>query len=107
MFREVPAPVPLSQRQLWLHQFMQQEWVTQNDELQAWRGAAISHLLTLNQPAVIFTHFLLINALVGYILEDTRTVCFRPANGSVTHLRRTDSNLELIELGREMDSVVN
>ncbi len=107
MFREIPAPVPLAQRQAWLRQFMQQSWDGQSNELIAWRAAAIAQLSILEQPAVVFTHFLVINAVVGHALNDTRTLCFWPANGSVTRMRRSGSRLELIELGRQMETVVN
>jgi broad specificity phosphatase PhoE len=106
-FREIPAPVPLTQRQLWLRQFMREKWSGQSEELVAWRNAAIRHLLSLEQSAVVFTHFLVINAVVGHVLENAATLCFRPAYGSVTRLRYTGSGLELIALGEEMDSIVN
>lgn len=106
-FREIPAPVPLAQRQLWLRSFMQQEWSAQSEELFAWRRAAIQYLFQLDRPVVVFTHFLVINAVVGHVQDRAATLCFSPANGSVTRLRRIDSALELVELGQEMESVVN
>lgn len=107
VFREVPAPVPMAQRQAWLRQFMQQSWGGQSDELIAWRASAVAQLSTLEQAAVVFTHFLVINAIVGFVLNDARTLCFSPATGSVTRLRLVDSKLELIELGRQMATIVN
>lgn len=107
VFREVPAPVPMAQRQAWLRQFMQQSWGGQSEELIAWRASAIAQLSTLEQAAVVFTHFLVINAVVGFVLNDARTLCFSPANGSVTQLRLSGSRLELIELGRQMETNVN
>ena len=43
VFCEIPAPVPLPQRQVWLRQFMQEQWVGQPEELWAWRTAASQH----------------------------------------------------------------
>jgi broad specificity phosphatase PhoE len=106
-FREIPAPVPLSQRQLWLRDFMQQDWREQSEELMAWRAAAIQRLLMLDRPVVVFTHFLLINAVIGYILKREATLQFWPANGSVTQLRHTGFHLELVAMGQQMESVVN
>lgn len=106
-FREIPAPVPLEQRQAWLRHFMQQQWDVQGDDLIAWRTACMRQLSTLEQPAVVFTHFLVINAVVGQILGRAETLCFWPANGSVTRLRNTGSGLELLELGQEMATIVN
>lgn len=107
VFREIPSPVPLAQRQGWLRQFMQQQWHEQGDELTAWRTAAFSRLLELRQPAVVFTHFLVINAVVGQILERPETLYFWPANGSVTRLCLDATRLELVALGEQIETVVN
>ena len=107
VFREIPSPVPLAQRQAWLRQFMQQQWMEQGDDLKAWRRSALDRLLALQQPAVVFTHFLVINAVVGQVLERSETLCFWPDNGSITHLRHTGSNLELVARGIEMATHVN
>ena len=106
-FREIPSPVALAQRQAWLRQFMQQQWYEQPEDLQAWRSKALHQLLELQQCAVIFTHFLVINAVVGQVLERPQTLCFAPANGSITRLRRNGSSLELVALGPEMETHVN
>ena len=106
-FREIPAPVPLIQRQTWLRQFMQQQWHEQAEDLLAWRTAALNQLLTLQQPAVVFTHFLFINAIVGQVLDRDETLCFWPANGSITRLRHHGNSLELIMLGEEITTRVN
>jgi probable phosphoglycerate mutase len=106
-FREIPAPVPLGQRQIWLRQFMQQQWHEQVEGLIAWRTAALNRLLALQQPAVVFTHFLVINAIVGQVLARDETLCFWPANGSITRLRHHGTGLELIQLGEELTTMVN
>ena len=106
-FREIPSPVPLAQRQSWLRQFMQQQWDEQVDQLQAWRSTALQQLLGLRQNTAIFTHFLVINAVVGQLLERSETLCFWPANGSITHLRHSGNDLELVALGQELQTTVN
>ncbi len=45
VFCEIPAPVPLAQRQAWLRQFMQQHWQQQPAGLLEWRAAALQRLL--------------------------------------------------------------
>jgi len=106
-FSEIPAPVPLAQRQGWLREFMSQRWEEQGGEVLIWRDCALSHLQTLTVPAVVFTHFLIINAVVGTILGKTETLSFWPDNGSITHLRRYGTQLHLAALGAEMQTVVN
>jgi probable phosphoglycerate mutase len=106
-FREIRAPVPLAERQAWLRQFMQQRWQEQSADLHLWRETAFSTLLQLQQPAVVFTHFLVINAVVGQLEGAEETLHFWPENGSITHLRKGDNGLELVALGAQMRSVVN
>jgi len=107
VFREIPTPVPLAQRQDWLRQFMQQQWQEQGEELHQWRTAPLRRLLEIDRPVVVFTHFLLINAVVGQVLARPETLCFWPGNGSITHLRRSDDKLELVSLGKEIETLVN
>lgn len=107
-FREIPAPVPLAQRKPWLRGFMKQSWKEQPEALLSWRDSARDQLLDLKAPTVVFTHFLLLNAIVGNVLEHADTLYFWPDNASITHLNlREDGSLELLELGKQMDTVVN
>ena len=107
VFREIPAPVPMPQRQEWLQQFMQQQWHEQQESLHSWRRAAYQHLVALQQPTVVFTHFLVINTVVGKVLNKSATLCFWPGNASITRLRLTGDSLELVALGEEIETLVN
>ena len=107
-FREIPAPVPLADRKTWLRSFMTQRWSEQPAEILQWRDAAIGQLLSLSGPSVIFSHFLVLNALVGAIYDHPDTLYFWPDNASITHLDlRSDGTLALVELGKQMETVVN
>ena len=107
VFREIPSPVPLAERQDWLKQFMQQQWAEQGEDLQQWRREAYTTLAQRTAPTVVFTHFLVINAVVGAITQRPETLCCYPDNGSITHIRSNGGELELVELGRQMQTRVN
>jgi broad specificity phosphatase PhoE len=106
-FREIQAPVPLADRQTWLRQFMQERWDEQPESLHTWRDGPRRELLALHTTVVIFTHFLVINAVVGQIRGEEATLCCWPDNGSITHLRSGDNGLELVALGEQMKTMVN
>ncbi|MEM9257147.1 MAG: histidine phosphatase family protein [Pseudomonadota bacterium] len=106
-FREIPSPVPLAERQDWLRQFMRERWDQQSPELHRWRDQALTRLRAMPQPTAVFTHFLVINAVVGRLTGKAETLCCWPGNGSVTELALRDGALELVALGAQMDSVVN
>jgi len=106
-FKEIPSPVPLPERQSWLRGFMSQTWEEQPPQLWEWRDQALQQVLAQQAPTVIFTHFLVINALVGSVQERSETLCFWPDNASITHLRNCAGQLELVSMGRELDTLVN
>ena len=107
VFREVPSPVPLSERQQWLRTFMQQDWSEQEGEIVQWREAAIERLMACDQPTAVFSHFLVINAVVSWVEGTSGILRFLPGNGSITHLRKHGEKLELVSLGAELETVVN
>lgn len=105
--REIPSPVPLEQRQDWLREFMRQSWRDQPALLLQWRQSAVDLMFEQTGDTVFYTHFLVINAIVGHVLASEETLHFWPDNGSVTHLRLENERLGLVTLGREMSTVIN
>ena len=84
---EIPAPTAdLAQRARWLRGVMARPWANMPTEALAWRQSAIDCVLALEGDAVVFCHFVVINALVGAALGAEELIVFRPDNGSVTRL---------------------
>ncbi|WP_439100636.1 histidine phosphatase family protein [Congregibacter sp.] len=106
-FREIPSPVPLVQRQDWLRGFMRQQWREQEADLHQWRDNIVEAAEALSGTAVVFTHFLVINALVGWYQEHKDTLVFWPDNASVTLLDDSSGQLAVQALGEQMATVVN
>lgn len=106
-FREIDAPVPLSERPQWLRGFMRQRWSEQPEVLWQWRHGIVQALREIEQPTVIFTHFLVINAVVAHCRGDDETLLAWPDNGSQHEFRLSDGELSLVSLGREMETKVN
>lgn len=108
---EVPSPVQdLKERHLWLRRIMLLDWPAADETTTAllpWRSQMREALQDLREDAVIFTHFIAINAMVSHAREDARVVNFMPDNCSVTVLRSEEGKLELLEAGREMETQVN
>ncbi len=106
-FSEIPSPVPFDERQAWLQAFFKQRWNEQPESLLAWRKRALDSLKALERPTVIFSHFLILNAVVGQLTDREETVFFAPDNASITKLKLEGGHLELVELGRELKTHVN
>jgi len=106
-YRELPSPVGLSDRQAWLKDFMKQNWEEQDQRIQAWRDAIWSSLFEIEGDTVIFTHFMVINAVVSRLTNASPTVCCVPDNGSITQLHLEGHALKLVELGHQHKTLVN
>ncbi|WP_439107847.1 histidine phosphatase family protein [Congregibacter sp.] len=106
-FREIPSPVPLAERQDWLRGFMRQQWHEQQAELQVWRENIVRAVEELPGSTVVFSHFLVINALVGWYQKREETLVFWPDNASVTVLEAGSSGVSVKSLGDQMSTVVN
>jgi probable phosphoglycerate mutase len=100
-FREIPTPVPVDGRRDWLRAIARQRWSEQHDMVRAWHRAVLEELQQLREPAIVFTHFMVLNAIVGALTAKDRVVCFLPENASVTTLQWTGDALQLVELGQE------
>lgn len=106
-FREIPSPVPLADRQAWLRGFMGEQWPDQHASLVAWRNDIVAAVEALESSAVVFTHFLVINALVGWFEQRQETLVFWPDNASVTVLDGAVGATRIRALGRQMQTKVN
>lgn len=106
-FREIPSPTGIDDRQAWLKGFMRQDWSEQGPEILEWRERAWSRLFELDQHTAIFTHFMIINAICSRLMESAATVCCVPDNGSVTRLKLDEHSLQLVEVGRQLQTTVN
>lgn len=72
-----------------------------------WRGALLAQLQQIREPTVVFTHFMVLNAVVSALTDEDKVVCFLPDNASVTTLRWVGDELQLVELGRQFRTRVN
>ncbi|HLF31191.1 MAG TPA: histidine phosphatase family protein [Xanthomonadales bacterium] len=106
-FREIPTPVPLPERQAWLKSVARQSWSEQHQMVRGWHQSLLQELRQIKQPTVVFTHFMVLNAIVGALSEKDRVICFLPDNASVTTLQWSDETLQVVELGRQLKTIVH
>jgi broad specificity phosphatase PhoE len=104
--RELPSCVPLAERRAWLGGIMRSSWPDADDTLQAWRERAWQVLLDSREDTLVFTHFMVINALVSRVMGDERLVVFEPDYCSATELRVGPAGCQLITLGKARTTLV-
>jgi broad specificity phosphatase PhoE len=106
-FDEIPTLPEIVNRREWLLEVLGSQWASQPEIIQQWRQAIMQRLLLIDEPTVIFTHFMVINVVVSQLTQDPRCCVFQPACGSVTRLQLEGGKLTLLEQGLEAVSVVN
>jgi broad specificity phosphatase PhoE len=97
----------MSERPSWLREMFSKD-VDQFEKPQAdWRDKIINVTHSFKSPTLIFSHFMVINVLVGYLQKSKKIVTFYPDNCSVTKMSLNQGMLSLEEIGSSQESVVN
>jgi broad specificity phosphatase PhoE len=102
---QFPSETP-SDRVHWLKEVMVDGWSHLGQDLQQWCQEVIEALMSVDKDTVVFTHYIAINAAVGFATEDDRVVCFRPDNASTTVLETRENRLWLIDRGVQADTEI-
>jgi broad specificity phosphatase PhoE len=105
---EIPSPdgVPMSGRVEWLRAAMQGTWSDLGPRYTAFRDGVVGALLGLPSDAIVFSHFVAINAVIGAATNDDRLVIRSLDNCSVTVVEVIDGQLHLVEGGHEGDTLI-
>ena len=114
---EIPSPIKnLKKRILWLKRVLPLTWEelisdkeTKDSKIDyfLWRKNILNFFLSLNKDAFIFTHYLVINSIISYLMNSNKVVFFNPDNTSITHLSLSAKKLEIVSLGDEASSLIN
>lgn len=110
-FSEIPTPPEIAElgikaRGPWLRQVAGQRFASQPSIIRSWREGLVGMLRSSRYDAVIFTHFMVINAAVGAALKDDRLVIMHPDYCSCTVLETGRNGLSLVSKGREAETTV-
>ncbi|WP_460803213.1 histidine phosphatase family protein [Microbulbifer agarilyticus] len=110
---EIPSPegISLAQRGDWIQAFLKSSWSDLTITQDTWRSGIISALKSIEtrptnnsdraDTTLVFCHFMVINAVIAEIRQDTRIAQFRPDYTSQTRLSLDDDVLTIVELGQE------
>ena len=116
-FRELPSPtLDLKKRVNWLRRILPLTWseLLKDKETKdsginfiQWKKNIMNNIYSLNKDTIIFTHFVVINSIIGEILKSDKIVNFQPSNCSITEIRKINDRLKLVKLGKSLESKVN
>ena len=97
----VAPPNPRPDHSSWLQSLMTGRGVDSPEVMNPFRERVLGAIRTITTDAIVMTHFLAINAVVGAATNDDRVMCFRPAHCSRTVVEIADGRVTLVELGPE------
>lgn len=109
---EIPSPegYDLTSRVEWLRAAMAGEWSALGARYTSFRDSVVDTVVSLAgrhpEGCVVFSHFIAINAVIGAALGDDRLVIRSLDNASVTVVDIVGSRIELVEGGREADTLI-
>lgn len=104
---EVPTPgMSLDERGVWLDGFLRGDWSEQPGHLLAWRQGILDVLSALPGPALIVSHFVVINAMIGLATADSRVTPTMPDHCSLNRFEVEAGRLRLIETGAQRRTVI-
>jgi broad specificity phosphatase PhoE len=106
---EIPAPpLGLAERRDWLVKAMAGTWRELQDsapphspDFLSWRADLLAAVQRIPEPAVIYSHFIALNAILGAARGSDNVVCFRPDHASITIIDTDGGSIRIVELGRE------
>ena len=106
---EIPSPhgAAMSKRTEWLRAAMSGTWSALGPRYTDFREGLIAYVRGIESDAVVFSHFIAINAVIGAALGDDRLVIRSLDNCSVTVVDVGDDGvLTIVEGGREADTLI-
>jgi len=116
-FRELPSPtIDLEKRVDWLRRILPLTWsellkdretIESEVNFTQWKENIMSNIYSLKKDTIIFTHFVVINAVIGEILKSDKIVNFQPSNCSITEISKKNDKLKIVKLGKSLESKVN
>ena len=116
-FRELPSPtIDLEKRVDWLRRILPLTWsellkdretIESEVNFTQWKENIMSNIYSLKKDTIIFTHFVVINSVVGEILKSDKIINFQPSNCSITEISKINDKLKIVKLGKSLESKVN
>ena len=103
--RELPSPGTASERRAWLRSALRSTFAELAAQQHEWRAEILRSLSLLPRDTAVFTHAVVISAVVGHLQGDDRVLAFLPANTSVTVVDSDGGHLTLVERGAGRDDV--
>lgn len=105
-FREIPTPpeMPLAERLSWLKRCAQSSWEQADPAVMEWRNQILHQVFELPTDSVVFSHFMVMNVVYGFLQQTSSMVSYQPDYCSVLTLHESDARWCVLDAGIESSS---
>ena len=108
IFSEIPSSkVIASEKKEWLKKIMTMNVDVLPQDVAEWRNRIISRTLSFSDNTIIFSHFMVINAVVSGLMKRSEIMCFYPDYTSITQITLQNNRAISISLGDEKKTLIN
>ena len=108
VFSEIPSDdIELADKRQWLTDIMKMDINSLPTMVSNWRDEILSKALTLNKDSIIFTHFMVINSIIGKLVGKPTLLYFYPDYTSITKIIIEDGIVKEFYVGGEKKTPIN
>jgi broad specificity phosphatase PhoE len=107
IFSEIPSKVIASEKKEWLKKIMTMNVDVLPQDVAEWRNSIISRTLSFSDNTIIFSHFMVINAVVSGLMNRSEIMYFYPGYTSITKITLQNNRAMSISLGDEKKTLIN
>ncbi|MFK7982936.1 MAG: histidine phosphatase family protein [Saprospiraceae bacterium] len=106
-FAEIPSPgIALADRRNWLKALFGKTIAELEKPQLEWRNTIIQGVQSIEKNTLIFSHFMTINAIIGWITNNKHVVNYYPNYCSITQIEKVENQFIIKELGEELTTIV-
>ncbi len=107
-FVEIPSVnVPLNKKQSWLKKILSTKKDALPKNIKSWSDEILNKLININNHAVIFTHFMVMNSVVSNLSESETLLCFYPDYTSILEIVISDKKIKSFSLEDGKKTYIN
>ena len=108
VFSEIPSNgIDPKDKKDWLTKIIKTDLINLPNEVNDWRSELTKQILSIKRDTIIFSHFMVINALIAELTNNKNLLCFYPDYTSVTKIIMNNNKVEEFYIGGERKTPIN
>ena len=107
-FTEIPSTnVEPKDKKEWLSNIVNMKLCSLPEEVNSWRLKLIRKIMERERNTIIFSHFMVINALIAEFINNDKLLCFYPDYTSLTKILVKNNEVTELYFGDERKTLIN